>query len=105
MSARPWNALVPPGYTVSSGGGFSQLFPRPAYQDGVPGIGATRGVPDVAADAANDTGIAMAISNGGQHYSLIGTNGTSAPQGEKRVTSANEHDRAGQTGKSPMTSS
>jgi hypothetical protein len=73
-----WNALVPPGYTVSSGGGFSQLFPRPAYQDGVPGIGATCGVPDVAADAANDTGMAMAISNGGQHYSLIGTNGTSA---------------------------
>jgi subtilase family serine protease len=32
----------------------------------------------VAADAANDTGMAMAISNGGQHYSLIGTNGTSA---------------------------
>jgi subtilase family serine protease len=63
---------------VSSGGGFSQLFPRPAYQDGVPGIGATRGAPDVAADAANDTGMAMAISNGGQHYSLIGTNGTSA---------------------------
>jgi subtilase family serine protease len=73
-----WNALVPPEYTVSSGGGFSQLFSRPAYQDGVPGIGATRGVPDVAADAANDTGMAMAISNGGQHYSLIGTNGTSA---------------------------
>jgi hypothetical protein len=32
----------------------------------------------VAADAANDTGMAMAISNGGQQYSLIGTNGTSA---------------------------
>ena len=71
-----WNALVPPGYTVSSGGGFNQLFPRPAYQDGVRGIGATRGVPDVAAAAANDTGMAMA--NGGQRYSLIGTNGTSA---------------------------
>ena len=76
-----WN--TPPGqsgigYTVGSGGGFSQLFPRPAYQDGVPGSGATRGVPDVAADAAPNTGMAMAISNGGQRYSLIGTNGTSA---------------------------
>jgi subtilase family serine protease len=34
--------------STGSGGGFSHLFARPAYQDGVPGIGATRGVPDVA---------------------------------------------------------
>jgi subtilase family serine protease len=33
----------------ASGGGFSRLFPRPGYQDGVPGIRATRGVPDVRA--------------------------------------------------------
>lgn len=73
-----WNALVPQGYTVSSGGGFSQLFPRPAYQNGVPGIAATRGVPDVAADAANGTGMALAISEGGQRYILTPANGTSA---------------------------
>ena len=35
----------------ASGGGFSRLFRRPAYQNGVPGIGSMRGVPDVAADA------------------------------------------------------
>ena len=29
--------------------GFSHLFPRPTYQDGVPGAGATRGLPDDAA--------------------------------------------------------
>jgi hypothetical protein len=45
-------------------GGFSRLFPRPAYQDGVAGIGATRGVPDVAADADRDTGMAGAVSDG-----------------------------------------
>jgi kumamolisin len=73
-----WNALVPQGYTVSSGGGLSQLFPWPAYQDGAPGTRATRRVPDVAADAANDTGMAMAISDGGQRYRMAGTNGTSA---------------------------
>ena len=73
-----WNALVPQGYTVSSGGGFSQLFPRPAYQDGVPSISATRGVPDVAADAANGTGMALAISEGSQRYILTPANGTSA---------------------------
>ena len=39
-----------PGTGVqASGGGFSHLFPRPAYQDSMRGIGATRGVPDVAA--------------------------------------------------------
>jgi subtilase family serine protease len=76
-----WNTppgQSPLGFSLSSGGGFSQVFPRPAYQDGVPGIGATRGVPDVAADADGDTGMAMALSDGGQHYVLAGTNGTSA---------------------------
>ena len=34
-----------------SGGGFSHLYARPSYQDGVPGISKTRGVPDVAGDA------------------------------------------------------
>jgi subtilase family serine protease len=53
----------------TSGGGFSHLFPPPAYQDGVVGIGATRGVPDVAADAAGQTGITLAVSAGpGKDY-------------------------------------
>jgi subtilase family serine protease len=68
----------PLGFTLSSGGGFSQVFPRPAYQDGVAGIGATRGVPDVAADADGDAGMTMALSGPGQQYSLAGTSGTSA---------------------------
>ena len=33
----------------ASGGGFSRLFARPGYQDGIPGTGAARGVPGVAA--------------------------------------------------------
>jgi subtilase family serine protease len=61
-----------------SGGGFSHLFARPAYQDGVPGIGATRGVPDVAADAEGSTGMALAFSAPGGSYQLIGAGGTSA---------------------------
>jgi subtilase family serine protease len=68
----------PNGYALSSGGGFSKVFPRPAYQDGVPGIGATRGVPDVAGDAALNTGMALAISDGSQKYVLQGASGTSA---------------------------
>ena len=52
------------GSFQASGGGFSQLFARPAYQAGVPGIGSTRGVPDVSADASDRKGVAVVFSNG-----------------------------------------
>jgi subtilase family serine protease len=68
-SETAWH--TPPGTVTpqTSGGGFSHLFARPAYQDGVAGIGATRGVPDVAADAAGSTGMTLAVSAGvGQDY-------------------------------------
>jgi subtilase family serine protease len=54
------------GSFQASGGGFSQLFARPAYQAGVPGIGTGRGVPDVSADASDRTGVAVVFSNGHQ---------------------------------------
>jgi subtilase family serine protease len=47
----------------ASGGGFSRLFSRPGYQDGVPGI-ATRGVPDVSADASGHVDLGMVLRNG-----------------------------------------
>jgi subtilase family serine protease len=62
----------------ASGGGFSHLFGRPGYQAGVPGIGATRGVPDVAADASGHTGMAVVISEGGSHIDIRNSGGTSA---------------------------
>ncbi len=62
----------------ASGGGFSKVFRRPAYQDGVPGIGEFRGVPDVAADAAANTGMTLATTDGGQNYVLVSADGTSA---------------------------
>jgi subtilase family serine protease len=73
-------AQTPAGfsYTYSSGGGLSELFPRPDYQSGLPGIGAARGVPDVAGDADNNTGMALATTDGGQNYILTAANGTSA---------------------------
>ena len=64
--------------STGSGGGFSHLFAQPAYADGVPGIGATRGVPDVAADGEGSTGMALAFSAPGGGYELIGAGGTSA---------------------------
>jgi subtilase family serine protease len=76
ISETAWNN---PGTRPSaSGGGFSRLFARPAYQDGVPGTGATRGVPDVAGDASGPTGMALAFGAPGGSYELIGAGGTSA---------------------------
>lgn len=61
-----------------SGGGFSHLYARPGYQDGVPGISKTRGVPDVAGDAGGVGGMALVLtsSNGGEPH-LISPPGTS----------------------------
>jgi subtilase family serine protease len=74
-----WNTPPPvlPQGVVASNGGFSSLFTRPAYQDGVPGIGAMRGVPDVAADADPATGMALAVDIDGG-YAILPGGGTSA---------------------------
>jgi len=71
---RPGSGV--PG-VVASGGGFSRDFARPAYQAAVPGIGARRGVPDVASDADPDTGIAFVEAGGGQ-FGIFPAGGTSA---------------------------
>jgi subtilase family serine protease len=62
----------------ASGGGFSHLFGRPSYQNGVPGIATMRGVPDVAADANPHTGFPVVTSNAGGSYAISGHGGTSA---------------------------
>ncbi len=71
-----WNQVLPQGGNFASAGGFSSIFARPAYQDGVHGSEATRGVPDVAGDAG--TGMALAIESGGRSYELRSAGGTSA---------------------------
>jgi subtilase family serine protease len=60
-----------------SGGGFSQVFARPTYQNGVSGIGAGRGVPDVSADASGHSGMAIVLSSGST-YTIRNSGGTSA---------------------------
>ncbi len=62
----------------ASGGGFSHLFRRPSYQNGVAGAGAWRGVPDVAADANPGTGFPVVTSNAGGGYTISVHGGTSA---------------------------
>jgi subtilase family serine protease len=76
LGETAWNQVVRGGGIGASGGGFSGSFARPAYQGGVPGTGATRGVPDVAGDAS--TGMALAREAGGGSYELSSAGGTSA---------------------------
>jgi len=60
---------------AASGGGFSHLYARPDYQDGVPGISKMRGVPDVAGAAM--WSIPVVFTRGGKEY-ILGIGGTSA---------------------------
>ena len=80
ISETAWSTPGQPPQPGASGGGFSHLFARPAYQDGVPGIGATRGVPDVAADGSGTTGMALAFSAPGGGYELIGPAAPAPPR-------------------------
>jgi subtilase family serine protease len=81
VSETAWNA--PPDSlgapeSLASGGGFSQHFARPSYQDGVAGIGSFRGVPDVSADADPTLGPAIAVTDGGPRYIVHPAGGTAA---------------------------
>src|SRR4029077_765645 len=62
----------------ASGGGFSHLFQRPAYQNGVQGIGSMRGIPAGAGGGGFGPGIGGIPSNPGGGYPLSGHAGTSA---------------------------
>ena len=63
--SRPDHRAIWPGTgTDASGGGYSKLFPRPTYQDRMARIGATGGVPDVAANADRSTAMALEYSDG-----------------------------------------
>ena len=73
-----WNGQT--GFVLSSGasgGGFSHLYARPAYQDGVHGISTARGVPDVAGEADPKGGWAFVFTGGGKSW-IRPASGTSA---------------------------
>ena len=70
ISETAWNA--PPDSlgapeSLASGGGFSQQFARPSYQDGVAGIASARGVPDVSAVADPTLAPAVVLAVGPRH--------------------------------------
>jgi subtilase family serine protease len=66
----PVNCQSNPGQAevgwIDAGGGFSQVFARPSYQNTLPAgstpIGANRGVPDVALQASSKTGALVYLS-------------------------------------------
>ncbi len=74
VSETTWNEdSVGDGAT---GGGFSNVFVRPEYQNGVPGTGSHRGLPDVAWDADPLTGVPVVVSLFGGTY-IVPFGGTS----------------------------
>ncbi|MGA2513866.1 MAG: S53 family peptidase [Candidatus Limnocylindrales bacterium] len=77
-----------------SGGGFSTVYPRPAYQPGVSGQGNHRGVPDVAYDGGVDGGVLACFD--GTWYDFGGTSAGS-PQwaGLVALTDSINHGRVG----------
>jgi subtilase family serine protease len=76
----------------ATGGGFSVVFPRPAYQNHIPGIGDYRGIPDVAYDADNGGIIIVCSSCWYDKDSALLVIGTSAgsPQWAGIVALANQ---------------
>jgi subtilase family serine protease len=74
-----WNEWSAEG--GATGGGFSDIFARPGYQNGIPGIGATRGLPDVAFDADPLTGVPVVFSfAGGTIIAPVGGTSVGAPE-------------------------
>ena len=56
-----------------SGGGYSAVYARPSWQDGLRGSGKMRGVPDLAYDAGVDGGVLTAWGGNGSFYIFGGT--------------------------------
>lgn len=76
----------------ASGGGFSHLFRRPAYQGGVAGIETRRGVPDVAAVGDPHTGFPVVTAGaGGTDVSAHAGTSASAPLWAGVITLADQY--------------
>ncbi|MFN8108603.1 MAG: S53 family peptidase [Thermoleophilia bacterium] len=83
LSGHTWDPQPPGDYLYGSGGGLSQIYPEPAYQQGVvpAATAGKRNVPDVAAVGDPSTGMLVGESqtfpDGSVHYSEFRIGGTS----------------------------
>jgi subtilase family serine protease len=88
---------------VASGGGFSHVFSKPAYQNTLPAgstaIGSMRGVPDIASEASSRTGPLVYDTNAGLDgasnagsggWFIIGGTSVSSPQWAGMVAIADQ---------------
>jgi subtilase family serine protease len=65
LNETVWNDNNTTIFPGAGGGGFSFLYSRPAYQNGVEGVGAMRGVPDVSYSASAVDGVIVAWGSSG----------------------------------------
>jgi subtilase family serine protease len=72
-----WNNTVNDGVPIATGGGYSHVFARPSFQNGVVS-GSMRGLPDVAYQADPFTGVLVYISASGNPPGWYAFGGTSA---------------------------
>jgi kumamolisin len=79
-----WNDQPSGGAT---GGGFSDVFPRPNWQTGANGSSGKRGVPDVAGDADPETGYIIRVDG---HTMTIGGTSAVAPLWAGLIAVANQ---------------
>jgi subtilase family serine protease len=94
-SETAWNE---PQIEVGTGGGFSVLYPRPAYQIGSTGKHAGRGVPDVAYNAGVFTGVLTVwTAFGGTFVFRFGGTSAGSPQwaGIAALADQKAHHRVG----------
>jgi subtilase family serine protease len=63
------------GFQFGAGGGESQFFAKPVWQQALPGNG--RQVPDVSADADPETGVPLVVTSEGSQSAEAGVGGTS----------------------------
>jgi subtilase family serine protease len=97
-NGKSWQPFASPSFLYGSGGGFSDLFPRPAYQNGVVTGGAPSGraVPDLALDADPTTGMLVGETQAFPHgvrfgeYRIGGTS-LSSPLMAGMVADAVQH--------------
>jgi kumamolisin len=88
-SESAWSS--PSGQRVGGGGGgISQHFSRPAYQDGVQS-NAKRAVPDVSADADINSGYSLYIQG---HWDIVGGTSAAAPLWAGIATNINQYLKA-----------
>ena len=97
-NGKSWQPFASPPFLYGSGGGFSDLFPRPAYQNGIVSGGAPSGraVPDLALDADPTTGMLVGETQAFPHgvrfgeYRIGGTS-LSSPLMAGMVADAVQH--------------